>query len=143
MSVKQISVFLENKAGRLWEVCKVLAEAGVNIRALSVADTADFGIVRMIVDVPDKAVGELKQAGFTVAETNVIAVEIPDRPGGLAEVLEVLKQANINVEYLYCFVDKARKGAIDVMRVEEIEEASQKLKEVGVKILGGDELYNI
>jgi hypothetical protein len=100
---KQISVFLENKAGRLSHVTRVLGEAGINIRALSIADTSDFGILRIIVSDPEKAYRILKEANFTVSETEVIAVQVPDSPGGLATVLEQMSDANLNIEYLYAF----------------------------------------
>jgi hypothetical protein len=143
MSVKQISVFLENKEGRLWEACDTLGKAGVNIRALSVADTEDFGIARMIVDNPERALDSLKKGGFTVGEVDVVAVEVPDKPGGLANVLEILKDAGLNVEYLYCFVDTERKEAVDVMKVEEVKKAEGVLKEKGIKLLQSEEVYNI
>ncbi len=104
MKVEQISVFLENKAGRLAEVTRSLGEAGINIRALSLADTTDFGILRLIVDNYDAAREMLKSKGFTVGKTEVVAIEVPDHPGGLAQVLNTLAQANINVEYMYAFV---------------------------------------
>ncbi len=141
--MKQISVFLENKRGRLFEVCNLLGENGLNIRALSVADTADFGIVRMIIEDYDRAYQALKGSGFTVALTDVIAVEVPDVPGGLARVLEVLKDAEINVEYLYCFVGRHSGRAIDVMRVENIEEATQILREKGFKLLSDQDIASI
>src|SRR5690554_1516581 len=101
MKVKQISVFLENKTGRLAAVTDTLAVNGINIRALSIADTSDFGILRLIVDQPDKAYEVLKTGEFTVSVTDVIGVEMPDQPGGLAKVLKELENAEINIEYLY------------------------------------------
>ena len=107
MRAEQISVFLENKAGRLCEVTGVLAEANVNIRALALADTSDFGVLRLIVDNTEKAKDALKKAGFTVGKTNVLAVEVPDRPGGLYEILHLLQTSSINVEYMYAFVQQS------------------------------------
>src|SRR5512136_1876896 len=101
---KQISVFLENKSGRLAEVTRVLGDAGINIRALSLADTSDFGILRLIVNNCEKAREELKQRGFTVSKREVVAVEVPDRPGGLSQILQILDGAAINVDYMYAFV---------------------------------------
>lgn len=101
---KQISVFLENKAGRLASVTRTLGDADINIRALSIADTSDFGILRVIVNDPDKAYQVLKEAGFTVSETEVVAVQVPDSPGGLATVLEQMSEDNLNIEYLYAFL---------------------------------------
>lgn len=108
MRVEQISVFLENRAGRLAEITRVLGEAGVNIRALSLADTSDFGILRLIVSDNDKAKAALKERGFTVGKTNVVAVEVEDKPGGLNRILELLSNQSINVEYMYAFVSTLR-----------------------------------
>ncbi|MBW2506652.1 MAG: ACT domain-containing protein, partial [Deltaproteobacteria bacterium] len=107
MKVDQIAVFLENKSGRLAAITRALSDSNINIRALSVADTADFGILRLIVDDTDKATEVLKDEGFTVGRAVVIAVEVADRPGGLAKVLAVLNEAGINVEYMYAFVEKS------------------------------------
>ncbi len=143
MKIKQISVFLENKSGRLAKVTRVLGENGVNIRALSIADTTDFGILRLIVNDPDTAYRVLKEAGFSVNVTDVIAVEIPDVPGGLADPLDCLKDANINIEYLYAFLTRATKAALVVFRVEQIDEAARVLQDRGVRILDGAEVYNL
>src|SRR3974377_1387822 len=104
MKVKQISVFLENKSGRLAGVTKALGDNNINIRALSIADTTDFGILRLIVSDPEKAVNILKAEDFTVSETSIIAVQIPDNPGGLAGILQILDGSKINIEYMYAFV---------------------------------------
>ena len=141
MRVKQISIFLENKYGRLAEGTSVLGENGINIRALSIADTTDFGILRIIVNDPDKAYQVLKEAGFTVSTTDVIAVEVTDSPGGLARSLLILEQAGINIEYLYAFVQKASSAALVVFRVEQLDEAVKVLQENGTRILSGEEVY--
>jgi len=141
MKVKQISVFLENKAGRLADATKILGEHQINIRALAVADTADFGVLRMIVNKPEEAVDVLKKEGFTVKETDVIAAEVPDKPGGLAEVLEVLRKENINIEYLYCFVEKSGGAAIVVFRIDDIDKAVTALKKARITLLSGERLY--
>lgn len=141
MKVKQISIFLENKSGRLAQVTRVLGDNGINIRALSIADTTDFGILRLIVNDPDKAYQVLKEAGFTVSTTDVIAVEVTDEPGGLAKALMTLDRAGINIEYLYAFVQKATSAALVVFRVEQLEEAARALQEDGIRILSGDEVY--
>lgn len=141
MRVKQISIFLENKSGRLAQVSRVLGENSINIRALSIADTTDFGILRLIVNDPDKAYQVLKEAGFTVSTTDVIAVEVTDAPGGLAEVLQLLDQSGINIEYLYAFVQKVSNAALVVFRVEQLDEAVKVLQQEGIRILGGDEVY--
>ncbi len=143
MKIKQISVFLENKSGRLAKVTRVLGENSINIRALSIADTTDFGILRLIVNDPDAAFKALKGAGFSVNVTDVIAVEIPDVPGGLAGPLEGLRDAGINIEYLYAFLTRASKAALVVFRVEQIDEAIRVLQDKGVRILDGDEVYGL
>ncbi len=141
MRVEQISVFLENKSGRLAEVTGVLAGAGVNIRALSLADTADFGILRLIVDKADHAKQALKDRGFTIGKTEVVALEVPDRPGGLHQILRVLGSAGINVEYMYAFVQRSRDNAIVIFRFDELDQAIQVLTAAGVRVLRGEELY--
>jgi len=143
MPVKQVSVFLENKEGRLYEMCRALGNAGINMRALCVAETMDYGVVRLIADNPKKAVDVLRNEGFTVAETDVLAVEIPDRPGGLADVLGVLAEAGINVEYLYCFVEPSGDRAIDVMRVEDVEGAMKVLEAAGINVVHGEDIYSV
>lgn len=143
MKARQVSVFLENKSGRLYEACKCLAEAGVNIRALSIAETADYGVLRLIVNDPDLAMRVMSEAGFTVSETEVIAVEVPDEPGGLAGVLAPLYGANVNIEYLYCFVEKSGESAIVVFRVEQIEEAIKALQGGGYKVMREEDVYRV
>jgi hypothetical protein len=141
MKVEQISVFLENKSGRLAEVTGILARAGVNIRTLSLADTADFGILRLIVDRTEQANAVLKETGFTVARTEVIALEVPDVPGGLARILSVLDGAGINVEYMYAFARQSAGKAIVIFRFDELDRAIQVLLDAGVRVLKGEEVY--
>jgi hypothetical protein len=141
MAVKQISVFLENKSGRLLDVTRSLGEAGVNIRALCVADTSEFGVVRLIVDDPEKAHDSLKGKGFTVKETSVLAVEVDDSPGGLAAVMKPLVEQEMNIEYLYCFLEKAADKAIVIIRVEEAEQGVGALKSAGFRVIPAEELY--
>jgi hypothetical protein len=143
MSVKQISVFLENKTGRLWELTEALKGKGLNIRALSLADTTDFGILRLIVSDPDRAFSVLKAGGFSAAATEVLAVEVPDRPGGLAGVLKVLNEEGINVEYLYAFVEKKAGNAAVVIRVEDPDRAASVLSAAGMTILDAGEVYSL
>lgn len=143
MKVKQISVFLENKTGRLAAVTDVLATNDINIRALSIADTSDFGILRLIVDQPDKAYEILKAQEFTVSVTDVIGVEMPDQPGGLAKVLSELEKAEINIEYLYAFLGRSQGGAMVVFRVEDIDSAIDKLGNSGLNVLKGEEIYKM
>ncbi len=141
MKVEQISVFLENKSGRLAEVAEVLALAGINIRALSLADTVDFGILRLIVNDTEKAKRVLKEKSFTVGKTEVVAIEVPDRPGGLAGILKALDGAGINVEYMYAFVQRSGENAIILFRFDELEKAISVLQKAGVKILKGEEVH--
>jgi hypothetical protein len=140
MNVEQISIFLENKSGRLAEVTSVLSEAGINIRALYLADTADFGILRLIVNDTEKSRQVLKDHGFTVEKTKVVAIEVPDRPGGLSNILNTIKEAGINVEYMYAFVEKSGENAIVIFRFDEFEKSIDILRQAGVRILGGEEL---
>ncbi|RPJ06683.1 MAG: ACT domain-containing protein [Deltaproteobacteria bacterium] len=141
MRVEQISVFLENKAGRLAEVTRILAEGGVNIRALSLADTSDFGILRLIVSDNDKAKETLRQHGFTVGKTDVVAVEVEDRPGGLHKILDILCRANVNVEYMYAFVQQSGNEAVIIFRFDNLDEAVKVLTANGVKVIEGKRLY--
>jgi len=140
MNVEQISIFLENKSGRLAEVMGVLYEAGINIRALYLADTADFGILRLIVNDTEKARKALKENGFTVEKTKVIAIEVPDKPGGLSSILDTIKDEGINVEYMYAFVEKSGENAIVIFRFDELEKSVNVLRKAGVKIMEGEEL---
>jgi hypothetical protein len=141
MKVEQISVFLENKPGALAEVTRILGEAGVNIRALSLADTKDFGILRLIVNDNEKAKEVLDRRGLTVRKTEVVAVEVPDRPGGLADILNILSEASINVEYLYAFVQQSGENAIIIFRFDETDRAINVLAEKKVHILEGKKIY--
>lgn len=143
MKVEQISVFLENRAGRLSDVTRTLAEAGINIRALSLADTSDFGILRLIVTDHEKAKKVLKENGFTVGRTTVVPVEVMDTPGGLHTILDVLSSNQINVEYMYAFVQQSGKNAVLIFRFDRTDQAIEVLQKNGVKIISGDELYNI
>ncbi|MEN6324910.1 MAG: ACT domain-containing protein [Syntrophomonas sp.] len=140
---KQISVFLENKAGRLSHVTRVLGGAGINIRALSIADTSDFGILRLIVNDPDQAYKILKEAGFTVSETEVIAVQVPDSPGGLATVLEQMTTENLNIEYLYAFLGTTGDDALVIFKVEDINRARNMFEAKGIKFLDEQALYQL
>ena len=141
MKLEQISVFLENRSGRLAEITAILARNAVNIRALSLADTADFGILRLIVDRPDLATRVLKDAGFTVGHTDMVALEIPDKPGGLWSILTTLEAAGTNVEYMYAFVQKASENAVIIFRFDEPDRAADVLREAGVRVLTGEDVY--
>jgi hypothetical protein len=143
MQVEQISVFLENRAGRLAEVSAILAEAEVNIRALSLADTSDFGVLRLIVDNNEKAINTLKKAGFTVGKTDVVAVEVEDRPGGLHKILDVLFKAETNVEYMYAFVQQSGNNAVMIFRFDQTEKAMNVLTENNIRTINGETLYTM
>jgi hypothetical protein len=143
MKVEQISIFIENKSGRLAEVSRILGEAGINIRALSLADTSDFGILRLIVNDREKAQAVLKENGFTVSKTEVVAVEVPDRPGGLAAILQTLDSERINVEYMYAFVERCGENAVIIFRFDETEKAITILRGKGFNILPGEHLYGM
>ncbi|MCF8039208.1 MAG: ACT domain-containing protein [Desulfohalobiaceae bacterium] len=143
MKVEQLSVFLENRAGRLSEVTGTLARAGVNIRALSLADTSDFGILRLIVTDHEKAKQALKENGFTVGRTTVVPVEVVDEPGGLDAILKILSNNGINVEYMYAFVQQSGKNAVLIFRFDRTDQAIHILQQHEIKVLTGDELYHI
>jgi hypothetical protein len=141
MTLQQISVFLENRSGRLAEITGVLAKNSVNIRALSLADTADFGILRLIVDRPDVGLRVLKEHVFTVGVTEMVALELPDRPGGLWGILTTLEAAGLNVEYMYAFVQKSGQNAVIIFRFDEPETAIAALRKAGVRVFSGEEIY--
>ena len=143
MKVEQISVFLENRAGRLAEVTKTLGDNQINIRALSLADTSDFGILRLIVTDNEKAKEALKAKGFTVGRTNVVAAEVGDQPGGLNAILEMLNAGGVNVEYMYAFVTQSGRNAILIFRFDRTDQAIEVLQKNNVRILSGEELYTL
>lgn len=143
MKVEQISIFVENRSGRLAEVTQALAKADINIRALYLAEAGDFGILRLIVNDTEKAINVLRESGFTVSKTEVIAIAVPDRPGGLARILLNIKDSGINVEYMYAFVEKSTENAIVVFRFDDISKAIDTLKRENVKILTGEEVYSL
>jgi hypothetical protein len=129
MAIKQISVFLENTTGRLGEVTRVLAQAGINIRAISIADTADFGILRLIVDKSDVAVEALNQGGFTTRQSNVAAVEVDDTPGSLARVMELFRKSQVNIEYLYASLEGRTEKAVVIFKLEDHEKGLKIIKD--------------
>ena len=143
MKVKQIAVFLENKSGRMAEITSVLAQNGINIRAMSLADTADFGILRIIVNDTDNAKQILKDNGFTVGMTEVLIIEVVDKPGGLASVLQTIKENDLNIEYMYAFTQKSGETGLIIFRFDEIDKAITALGKSGVRILSGEEVYAI
>lgn len=143
MKVEQISIFIENKSGRLAEITRILGEAYINIRALSLADTSDFGILRLIVNKVEQAKTVLKEKDFTVNKTEVVAVEVPDQPGGLSAILQVLDREQINVEYMYAFVERCGGNAVIIFRFDDIDKAINTLTANGIRILDGERLYEM
>lgn len=141
MSIEQLSVFLQNEPGRLARMCRALAEAGLNMHALVVADTSEYGVARVICDRPHSAKVVLEREGFAGSVTKVLAVEVPDRPGGLAEVLEALDAASVNVEYLYCFQRPDASSAVDILRVEDPDAACDVLQAGGFTLVHAAQVY--
>jgi hypothetical protein len=143
MLVKQISVFLENKLGRLAEVTKILGDKDIDISALSIADTTDFGILRLIVNKPKEAEQILRENNFTVSCTNVIAIAVADKPGGLANVLQILDNFSIGIEYMYAFVGKNKDEALVIIRVESPDKTAEVLERSDIRVLSANEVYNL
>lgn len=144
MSIKQISVFLENKPTALKQMTGVLAARGIDMRALSLAETKDFGIARIIVDDVYEAVNVLKEANFVANLTSVLAIAIPDQPGGLDKLLEVFAETNLNIEYMYAFIGgKEEKHAYMIFRVRDHRAAEAKLTSKGLKILSQEDMLEI
>jgi len=143
MTVEQLSVFVENKPGKLLEALEALAEAKIDLRALSLADTADFGILRVIVDKPDHTLKILAEAGFLVKSSEVLAVVIGDKPGGLASVVRILSEAGVNIEYTYAFVAHSKDKAYVILRVDDNSEAIKTLKSSEIPLLTAKELYTM
>ena len=140
MFVKQISVFLENRQGRMEDFTRVLGENGIDLIAISIADTSDFGIVRTIVNDGEKAAGVLKANGYTVKVTDVLAVGIADEPGGLAKALAALGKGDVSIEYLYTLMRRVGDKAVIIFRVDKPETAAGLLNEAGVSLLSPEEL---
>lgn len=143
MIIKQISIFVENKKGRLAEITETLAKAGANIRALSIADTTDFGILRLIVDKPDESAAALKEAGITVSVTNVIAVGIDDVPGAFSKPMRILADAEIDVEYMYAFITRKSEKAYVILRVADNDTAAKVLLDKGVELLDEEGFHSL
>jgi len=141
VSIKQISIFLENKQGRLAEVTRTLGENNIDIRALSLADTTDFGVLRLIVSNPERARQVLNENGFAVSINDVIAIEVEDKPGGLAKVLAILDRKGISIEYMYAFVNSKPNTAMVIFRVEEPAKALEILKSEDINIKSPDDVY--
>jgi hypothetical protein len=141
--IKQLSLFVENRPGRMAKVSKSLSDAGVNIRAMTIAEAGDFGVIRMVVDDPEKGYKVLHNNGFTVSTTDVLAVEMKDTPGGLYEIVNTLGENSINVDYAYAFVTAKAEKAMLILRVDDIAKARQALSAKGVKIATREEIQAI
>jgi hypothetical protein len=143
MYIKQISIFLENKSGRLAEVTGLLSDEGINIRALSLADMVDFGILRLIVNDHARCIEVLKSRDFTAQETDVIAVEMDDKPGGLHRIVEIFDREGINIEYMYAFLEKSPQNAIVVFKIENANGVFEVLKNKGISVLTESKMQNL
>ena len=132
MTIKQISVFLENVSGRLAEVTKLLSDGGINLRAITIADTADFGILRIVSDNPDATLVILEKNGFTARVTEVLAVEVEDHPGGLAKVMDIFLENKVNIEYLYASLEKNKDNAVIIFKVEDIDHGQKIIADAGL-----------
>jgi len=135
MKITQISVFLENRKGRLSDVCSLLGDNGVNIRALTIAETESFGVLRIVVDKSDLAIKLLRENQFVANFTDVVAIEVPDQPGGLASILKLLSEHDVNIEYMYGFVEKFSDKALLVMRFEDTDFAQQVLAKQKIHVV--------
>jgi hypothetical protein len=140
MKITQLSVFVENVPGHILAPCRALADAGVNIRALSLADAPKFGILRMIVSNSRQAAKMLEEAGFSVKATEVLAVEVPDRPGGLSQVLEALQGSSVNIEYMYAFPFGRGEKATLIFRFDNPDAAIAKLQACGISLMRNSEI---
>lgn len=143
MKIKQISVFLENRKGRLYEVCSLLGKARINIRALTIAETESFGVLRMVVDKPAEAVELFHKNSITANQTDVIAVEVPDTPGGLADVLKILSDNKVNIEYMYGFVEKFSEKALLVFRFDDPTRAHRVLADHNVNVVTEEDIKGL
>jgi len=143
MKITQISVFLENRKGRLYEVCSLLGKNKINIRALTIAETPEFGILRIVVDKPQEAIKILKNNGFTANLTDIVAVEVEDKPSGLAGILKILSVGDINVEYMYGFLEKASDKALLVFRFEDPDKAIKILHKNKIRVVNKDDIVNL
>jgi len=141
MEIRQISIFVENRPGRLADITAVLAENGIDIRALSIADTTDYGILRLIVSDPEAAIRVLKAADLAVSATQVLGIGIPDVPGGFAKALRILADAGVSVEYAYAFVSPRAGSAYVILRVEDNGKAAQALTEQGIAVLSQKDIF--
>ncbi len=142
MAINQISVFVENRPGRLADITSVLADNGIDIRALSIADTTDYGILRLIVNNPEAALAVLKKEGMTASSTQVLGIAIPDEPGGFAKAIRVLADAGVSVEYAYAFITPDVGNAYVIIRVENNDKASEVLLSSDISLIDQSEIFN-
>jgi hypothetical protein len=142
MKIHQLSLFLENQPGQMIEPCRLLARAGINIRTLSLADTRQFGILRVIVSDWQDAAVVLEDAGYVVNVTEVVAIEVGDRPGGLAELMAILEDSGINIEYMYAFPFGRQDRAVLIFRFDQPDAAIERLQAAGIDVVDGIEVYN-
>jgi hypothetical protein len=143
MKITQISVFLENRKGRLYDVCSLLGNNDVNIRALTIAETESFGVLRIVVDKSDQAIQLLRDNHFVANFTEVIAIEVPDKPGGLASILKILSDNDVNIEYMYGFVEKFTDKALLVMRFEDTDFAQQILAKHNIRVVAEKDIQGL
>lgn len=143
MSIKQISVFISNKTGRLADITRLLENEKIDIRALSIADTTDYGVLRLIVDDTDKAKAALKNAGLTVVSTDVLAIEVTDTPGAFANAVGALSENGIDLEYAYAFITRKVGKACVILRVGDNEKAEETLRNAGISILNENEIFDV
>ncbi|MCF7928408.1 MAG: ACT domain-containing protein [Spirochaetales bacterium] len=143
MKITQISVFLENRKGRLHQVCDLLGKAGINILALTIAETEDFGVLRIIVDKPEEALAVFAAEDLVARQSDVVVVQIEDHPGGLADVLAVLQQSDVNIEYMHAFLGRRSEQAYMVFRFEQPDEAISVLKKAGIRVIENDEVVQL
>jgi len=143
MELKQLSIFVENKKGRLEEITGILAKHQITIRAVSIADTTDYGILRLIVNKPDEAMITLKENGITVSITSVIAIAIDDKPGALYEAVKLLSENDISIEYMYAFLNPTNEAASVIFRIEDNKKAIEVLKNNGIRLMGHEEVSKL
>ncbi|MCL1831128.1 MAG: acetolactate synthase [Oscillospiraceae bacterium] len=143
MYIKQLSVYLENTKGQLAEIMKIIADQAIDIRALSLADTTSFGILRLILDKPNEAKTALAAAGYPVAVTPVIAIGVADTPGSLSKAIEILSNNDISIEYMYAFVAKQTNQAVSILRVDDGDKAVDVLQNACISFFGEVDMDNI
>lgn len=142
MSVTQISIFLENKMGQLAEVTEWMAKKQVNLKAVSIADSQDFGILRIIAEHPEHLLSVLNEKGYTAISTQVLAVAIADRPGSMSQILSVLSKAGVDIEYTYAFLSRKEQEATMIFRVNDNETAKSALTSAGIRVIGQESIFN-